>query len=291
MSAVQCPPPVGFEDEGLSHINCARQKCNHCPKYPRPELEKKLGVGDHKIFFYHYEVLPTCSRCGPCDKSLKECPTCAKKKGGGKIGSFQNCKHLVLKHLWFDDFWDNYYMVHLKRYQMHYWKMVMHSKRFWNDLREHVLNSHDVLVSHDFTEALCLDHNNQTQSTGYGSRSSTKCGIEGYTVLHHSDYDHALKLVFHSFLSDSTVQEARTVFYHLKQLIQTMIDNHDKLIPGSRLLCITDGCAKVSDNKTNMCLYFCCRELIISLLLFIAICIGYFSLFFILTFRRIRYCD
>ena len=47
---VQCPPPVEFEDEGLSHINCARQKCTHCPQYPRPELEETLGMGDKKIF-------------------------------------------------------------------------------------------------------------------------------------------------------------------------------------------------------------------------------------------------
>ena len=40
-----------------------------------------------------------CSRCGPCDKNLKELPICAKKKGEGKVGSFQNCKHLVLKPL------------------------------------------------------------------------------------------------------------------------------------------------------------------------------------------------
>ena len=29
-------------------------------------------------FFYHYKVLPTCcSRCGPCDKNIKECPASA----------------------------------------------------------------------------------------------------------------------------------------------------------------------------------------------------------------------
>ena len=104
-------------------------------------------------------------------------------------------------------------MKHLKRYQFHYWKMVMHSKRFLNDLREHILRCHDVLVCHDFTEALCLDHNNQTQSTGYGSRSSSKCGIESYTVLYHDTYFYALKLDFHSFPSDSTMQESKTVFF------------------------------------------------------------------------------
>ena len=34
LRCVQCPPPAEFEDEGLSHINFAGQKCTHCPQCP-----------------------------------------------------------------------------------------------------------------------------------------------------------------------------------------------------------------------------------------------------------------
>ena len=47
----QGPPPAEFEDEGLSHINCAQGKCDDCPDYCRPVLETKLKGGDKKNLF------------------------------------------------------------------------------------------------------------------------------------------------------------------------------------------------------------------------------------------------
>ena len=32
-ASCQCPPPPNFEDEGLSHINCARGECDEYPDY------------------------------------------------------------------------------------------------------------------------------------------------------------------------------------------------------------------------------------------------------------------
>ena len=51
----QCPPPPNFEDEGLSHINCARGECDDYPSYCPPVLETQLKAGDKKIFFYNYK--------------------------------------------------------------------------------------------------------------------------------------------------------------------------------------------------------------------------------------------
>ena len=78
VSYVQCDPPPEFAAEGLSHINCALGRCKNCPKYNRPDLEKEWGVEDKKIYFYHYEIMPTCSRCGLCSRGETECPTCKK---------------------------------------------------------------------------------------------------------------------------------------------------------------------------------------------------------------------
>ena len=96
--------------------------------------------------------------------------------------------------------------------------------------------------------------NNQVQSTGFGGSSVKKVPIEGYnceSCVYGSCY--ALKLDFHLFLSDCTVQEARTVYYHLKQLI-IELRKQGKLKPGQRLLCITDGCVKQYCLATS--LYF-----------------------------------
>ena len=91
-----------------------------------------------------------------------------------------------------------------------------------------------------------MTHNKETQSNAFGGGGAAKVGIEGYTVLHHANEQYTeLQLDFHSFLSDSNVQEARAVFFHLKQLIIDL-RRKDKLKPGSRVLCVTDGCAKVS---------------------------------------------
>ena len=114
----QYPPPAYFEDEGLSHINCARGECDDCPDYCRPVLETKLKAGDKKIFFYNYEKLPACSLCGVCDKGTKECPTCSKRKGDDKQPRFNDQKHLVLRHKNFDVFWKSFYEVALQKYKI-----------------------------------------------------------------------------------------------------------------------------------------------------------------------------
>ena len=67
-----------------------------------------------------------------------------------------------------------------------------------------------------FTDALIITPNQEAQSNSFAGISSKKVGIEGYTVISHDSYDYVLKLDFHSFLSDSKIQEARTVLIHIK---------------------------------------------------------------------------
>ena len=128
-------------------------------------------------------------------------------------------------------------------------------KRFLNDPRLEALNVGDVKLEHDFTNACQVVANNQVQSGGFGGTSVKKVSIEGYNCESHYYYGdcYILKLDFHSFLSDSSVQEARTVCYHLEQLILEL-RKQGKLPPGKRLLCITDGCAKQYRSATS--LYF-----------------------------------
>ena len=101
--------------------------------------------------------------------------------------------------------------------------MIVLSKRFVNDLRETaILNEHDVVLTCDFTDAMCVTHNQETQHTihQFDGNSSHMIDIESYTVCYCDSYDYAIQLVnFHFFLSDSTIQEARTMMEHLEKLI------------------------------------------------------------------------
>ena len=257
LASVQCEPPAGFADIGLCKIDCALQECKQCPEYKRAELEKKLDDDDRNINFYSLEGVLKCSACGPVPEGETECPTCKQQKV--KPGKLSNREQVVFKSLPFQEFWDEYYMVELSRYRMHYWKMIVLSKQFMSDLREEAIEGslYDVLIGHDFTDALCLTQNMECQSGSFGGNAASKVSIEGYTVAHnkvvvegytvenHPHYDYAIKLLdFHSFLSDSRIQEARTVLYHLTDLVQKLRDQ-GKLKERSRVLCVTDGCIKV----------------------------------------------
>jgi len=172
---------------------------------------------------------------------------------------FREQKHLVLKYEYFDKFWDDYYILHLQKYQKHFWKMIVLGKKYLNDPREAAIKGCTLCccLAHDFTEDCAVTHNKETQSNAFGGAGAAKVGIEGYTVVHHTDeqYDE-LQLDFHSFLSDSNIQEARAVFFHLKQLIIDL-RRKNKLKPGSRVLCITDGCAKQYRSATAIYFMSC----------------------------------
>ena len=84
VASIQCEPPEGFGPIGLTHIDCATGKCSDCPSFPRPEMETTLKQGDKKIYFYHYESLPTCAKCGPMKKGTKACEFCTKRSEKGK---------------------------------------------------------------------------------------------------------------------------------------------------------------------------------------------------------------
>ena len=180
VASIQCEPPDGFDPIGLTHIDCATGKCADCPAYPRSGTEKALKQGDKKIYFYHYETMPTCAKCGSKKKGTIECKFCKKRsKKGERKGRFRPCRHLVLKHKTFDVFWKEFYMVGLKRFRSHHWKKLVFGKQFFNDPRENVLDVLGILIAHDFIDALAIVHNNEIQSSHF--KASCKVSIEGYS--------------------------------------------------------------------------------------------------------------
>ena len=63
------------------------------------------------------------------------------------------------------------------------------------------------------------------------------------------DYD--LALDFHSFLSDSKVQHASTVYNHMDKLL-AKLKKLGVLNDGGRVLCMTDGCAAQYRSATSL---------------------------------------
>ena len=171
-------------------------------------------------------------------------------QGKSKIGKFADAKHLLLKHEPFDLFWKEYYAKMLVRFQFHYWKMKTTGTQYILGFRLEAVNRGDVVIEHDFTNAAVLTRQNETQNTSFGGNSTSKVGMEGYSSYSHEIgvFDAALLLDFDTFISDSSVQEARTVYNHMFKLIKRL-RKAGKLLPGQRLLCVTDGCAKVSVNN------------------------------------------
>ena len=109
-----------------------------------------------------------------------------------------------------------------------------------------------IALQHDFTEALTIIHNEETQYNHFGR--SVNVSIEGCTVHYCHPSDESKQFLdFHSFMSDDTTQMASTVYFHMDMLIQKLMDS--KIISkGGRVLYQTDGCAK--QYKCDTAIYF-----------------------------------
>ena len=87
----------------------------------------------------------------------------------------------------------------------------------------------------------------QSQHFGGG----TSVSIEGYSVHYRRSTVGDLVLDFHSFLSDSKLQHASTVYNHMDKLLAKL-----KLLgllkDGGRVLAMTDGCAAQYRSSTRL---------------------------------------
>ena len=247
---IQCGPPTAFKDSGLTHIKCALGDCDKCGNYPEPTSEKSLGTSDEKIFFYTYELLNTCTKCGPLQKGKTKCTDCCSPKNNPKKkGHIRKKKHLILKHKSFRLFWNEYYLKQLKSHRLHLWKMIVLSKQYTNDVRDDSLREGEVGIGHDFTEYLKVESNEEIQSKHFGG--GTTISIEGYTLTYYKVDDNDLYMDFHSFLSDDKTQTAATVQRHLEKLIKHLFRTK-ALKEGGRILGMTDGCGKQYKSATSV---------------------------------------
>jgi len=238
VASIQCDSPVGFEGTGIVKFECAAGLCPDCPSFQWPKAETIFNT---EICFYCYKNLPTCSRCGAMPNGTTECQFCLKKKDKRDRGKFSSRKHMALERLLFLDFRLKYERDLIK-FKFHLFKSLTLGKVFTTDVRRRSLQQGEVSIHHDFTEALHVKHNEEIQSKHFGG--GVTVSIEGYTV-HYPNFMDGSSLVFdfHSFLSDDKTQMAKTVHWHMDQVISTLMEKHI-LVPGGRLLSGTDGCAK-----------------------------------------------
>jgi len=172
------------------------------------------------------------------------------------------------------------YLKTLAKYCIHRFKFLILSKKYTGDVRQESLRPGEVFLQHDFAEALKIVHNQevsvlvsillisllliliqsdslplllfallfQVQSQHFGG--STSVSIEGYSVHYRQLMDYDLALDFHSFLSDSKVQHASTVYNHMDKLL-AKLKKLGVLKDGGRVLCMTDGCAAQYRSATQ----------------------------------------
>ena len=122
----------------MSHINCALSWCKNRPKYNRSDLEQEWGMRSkrRRLIFYHYKIMPTCSRCGLCSKDELNIQHVKWRDGRTKY-MFREQKQLILKYEYFDNFIHACYIEHLQKYQKNFWKWLLlekisnWSKRGW----------------------------------------------------------------------------------------------------------------------------------------------------------------
>ena len=91
-----------------------------------------------------------------------------------------------------------------------------------NDPRVDSLNVGDEHFEQDFTDSMQITNTNKVQSSGFGGVGGKKVGTEGCLTKLLLEHDVAVHMDFHSFMSDSTVQEGRMVNFHLQQLVQKL---------------------------------------------------------------------
>ena len=189
----------------------------------RPAAESEVTAT--MVPFHSCKALPTCSKCGAMKAGSKECENCKQKRSPQNRGVFTGGKHPILEELEFPEFWKLHQKELSSKFKFHHFKHISLSKACTTDVRRRSLQQGEVSIGHDFTEALCIVHNEEIQSNHFGG--GVRVSIEGYTVHYPSFMDgSSLVFDFHSFLGDDTTQMTSTVHCHMIKLINQLMKNN-----------------------------------------------------------------
>ena len=97
-----------------------------------------------------------------------ECKFCDKKKNPKNRGKLTTRKHLTLDELPFHELWDLYLkkLADKKKsnFKFHPLKFLSLDKDFITDVRRKSLQQGEDCIGHDFTEAVCIQHNEEIHS-------------------------------------------------------------------------------------------------------------------------------
>ena len=156
---MQCPPPPGFEDTGVTSFKCASGNCKDCGIYCRPCLEEDI---EKPIKYYSFKNLPTCSFCGALPDNSTTCSNCVEKYAEleDKRGKIRKRKHLAWNNTPLSVF-NKLYDDTLEKYVLHRFKFLILSKQFVIDVRQKRLKPGEVCMQHDFSECLKIVHNEE----------------------------------------------------------------------------------------------------------------------------------
>ena len=104
-----------------------------------------------------------------------------------------------------------------------------------------------VMTEHDHAEALKAEFNMKIKSDKFGFNNNLSIEVSTYDYhnKYHNDIsnDGKVNMDFHSHYSDDSIQNADTIFEHMKNFIQCMYDNN-LFIKDGIIYDTTDGCSK-----------------------------------------------
>ena len=103
---IQCHPPPKFDDSvfadsDFTKLECASEKFNLCPVYPRPTEERSFSK---RIKFHAHGKIPHCSKYGVLPPGSASCPLCDAKKSKKRQGNFREIMHQVIEKKYFQEF-------------------------------------------------------------------------------------------------------------------------------------------------------------------------------------------
>lgn len=248
LQEIQCPPLLC----GFPHWNCVLRKCNECPSYKVPtNYEDGLDEDAPTIRFHYYCKATKCSKHGDLELGSTSCDLCLNISATKKRGKVRTRKYLTLLTKPVGVFHRDFYQPMLEKYALHLWHVRILSKCGCGAMRQDWFKrSHNFIKTiRDYAERLKFEFNLEIQSEHFGNCRSLS--IEGCSCRFMKEGQ--LLMEMHSHFSDSSRQDARTTYAHMKVELQYLEDLGILKKDGTgTIVDDTDGCAKQYRSGTAL---------------------------------------
>ena len=180
----------------------------------------------------------------PLAGSSKEYTICAERKEGQSVGKFLRRKHLFLKKLPFNEFFNQYYLPTLIKYKRQRFLCIILSRTHIAKQRQQSLIEGEVWSMRDFAERLTLKYNLKCQSEHFLCGATVSLERVDVEFLNRSTRTGEVnnRMEFHTHFNDGKIQDSSVVMSHMDTLIDFLF-KEEVMNRGSSIVSMTDGCA------------------------------------------------